>query len=97
MGWSSVTKLEVEPWNNNPGDHDPRLWTRGGLEGLAVTVGSSWIHIPRDAILGLVADEYRGRKIRELEGMTTSEIINRILDVRTAPSTPATAPGRACG
>lgn len=73
MGWHRTRDLEVET------RHEPTdkcgLWTRGGLEGVEVHLEDKVIHIPREAILNLVASEYISKRVSKYEQMDTEQAI----------------------
>jgi hypothetical protein len=47
---------------------------------LQVTIDDKVIHIPREAILELVAGEYISKRISRLEQMTTEDAIREMMD-----------------
>lgn len=73
MGWHRTQELEVEK-AQQPADKCG-LWTRGGLEGMEVRVDDKVIHIPREAILDLVASEYISKQVSKYEQMDTEQAI----------------------
>lgn len=74
MGWDQVAELEVE--KHQPADDGkPRLYSRGGLNGVVVTVEDKWIPIPRKVLFELVAQEYLNQEITRLECLEVEGIL----------------------
>ncbi len=73
MGWHRTRELQVETAQNAA--EKCGLWTRGGLEGVEVHIDDKVIHVPRDAILELVASEYINKRIANYEQMDTGRAI----------------------
>jgi hypothetical protein len=78
MGWHRTRILKVETAQNR--GQECGLWTSGNLEHLQVTIDDKVIHIPREAILELVAGEYISKRISRLEQMTTEDAIREMMD-----------------
>lgn len=73
MGWHLTRELTVEKAKESA--EKCGLWTRGGLDGVEVHIGGDVIHIPRDAILDLVASEFLSKQISRFEQMNTDQAI----------------------
>ena len=73
MGWYTVARLEVK--ESELQFDECRLLSRGGLEGLQIHIEDKTIHLPKNIILDLVADEYTQEKIRNYESMDTVEAL----------------------
>lgn len=73
MGWHRTRELKVE--KATEATDKCGLWARGGLEGVEVHVEDKVIHIPREAILDLVASEFVSKQISRLEQMDTKQVI----------------------
>ena len=76
MGWHKIKELEHE-FNDleDPGSAKAGLWTRGGCEGVKVSLGNEWIDIPRQLLYELVGQELRDREISRLEGLDGAGMI----------------------
>ena len=78
MGWHKTRELKVtEGFANDP--ESCGLWTRGGLEGLRVEFLGKSVHIPREAIMELVAEEWISKRISRLEQLTTEQAISEMM------------------
>ena len=76
MGWHRTRELEV---TSGLGGHEGcGLWTRGGLNGVRVEIDGKAVHIPREAILELVADEWISNRLSHYEQMTTEQALAEI-------------------
>jgi len=74
MGWAFVTKLDITQTTNTE-EPGASLWTRGGVNGIEIHRGADIIHISREVLLELLADDIRTHKIGALEGMEAEEIL----------------------
>jgi len=74
MGWRKVCDLECEP----KAKENCCLMSRGGLEGVEVTIDNRTIKIPREIIMKMFVDEYISRQISRYEGMSFDDAIKEI-------------------
>lgn len=77
MGCRRTHELAVEKANETADKCG--LWTRGGLTGVEVHIDDKIIHIPRQAILDLVAAEYVKNRIAKYEQMDTEDAIEDMI------------------
>ena len=77
MGWHKIVSLEVSPgFENSDTLPGAALWTRQGLDGLVVQdTAGKFLAIPRECVLGLLADEFRRNNIAYYESMDTAECL----------------------
>ena len=73
MGMHRIAVLEVEvsPFPVS----ECGLWCRDGLDGAEVWIGDKRISLPREALVALIAMEYRSRQICTLEQMTDADVM----------------------
>ena len=78
MGWYRVAELQTEkPFDGVP--DGPAIWSRGGLEGLSIqTSTGECIDLPREIVLGLVADEFRNKQLSRYEDMDTEGLLREM-------------------
>ena len=75
MGWHKVQPLVAD---DNPFDGPDGLWTRGGIDGVAVTVGGKWYAISRSVIEQLVAEDIRNQAVSRWESKDDDEVLRYI-------------------
>jgi hypothetical protein len=79
MGWHRIAKdLDTEEsWCDK--DEPPSLWTRGGLEGVCVSVSGVCVHIPRSSLEAMAAKEIQRARMTRIESMTLEDVWHEVL------------------
>ena len=75
MGSYRIKQLEV---THEGAEKEFHLWSRGGLEGLEICGEEMSIHIPKELILSLLADEFRSKMVSRYEGMSNEDALREI-------------------